>query len=55
MLAVAKSAYSEMAPAVVIRPILLPNVSVNQMAPSGPVVMAKGALSAVGSGNSVMV
>jgi hypothetical protein len=41
-------------PEVVIRPILLPMHSVNHSAPSGPVTMPRGLLSAVGTGNSVM-
>src|SRR5437588_4990063 len=40
---------------VVIRPILLPLVSVNQTAPSGPAVIPSGTLPSVGVGNSVMV
>ena len=40
--------------AVVIRPILLPSASVNQRLPSGPAVMPRGLLPAVGTGNSVM-
>jgi hypothetical protein len=42
-----------MAPARLIRPILLPPVSVNQMLPSAPAVIAKGVLFAVGIENSV--
>ena len=42
------------APAVVMRPILLPLNSVNHSAPSGPAVMPKGSLPAVGIGNSVI-
>ena len=40
-------------PAVVMRPILLVSLSVNQSAPSGPAAMPKGLLAAVGIGNSV--
>src|SRR5262245_47220355 len=40
MLAAASKGYSVITPAVVIRPILLVPVSVNQSAPSGPVVIA---------------
>src|SRR5262249_4108001 len=47
-------AYSLMAPAVVIRPILLPRNSVNHSAPSGPTVMPSGSLFAVGMGCSLM-
>ena len=36
------------------RPILLPNTSVNQSAPSGPVVMTTRKLFGVGTWNSVM-
>ena len=43
------------APAGVIRPILLALLSVNHKLPSGPAAMAKGLLTAVGIGNSVMV
>src|SRR5580765_2213507 len=39
---------------VVIRPILLPALSVNHRLPSGPDVMSKGADAAVGTRNSVM-
>jgi hypothetical protein len=42
-----------MAPAKLSRPILLPPVSVNQMLPSGPAVIEKGVLFAVGIENSV--
>jgi len=45
---------SLIAPAVVIRPILLPWCSVNQSAPSGPAVMPWGPLPGVGTVNSVM-
>src|SRR5438309_2018156 len=45
--------YSVMAPAVVIRPILL--ISVNQRAPSGPDAIACGKLAAVGRTYSVML
>ena len=41
------------APAVVMRPILLPEYSVNQSAPSGPLVMPSGKLFSVGMGYSV--
>src|SRR5262245_14145619 len=41
-------------PLVVIRPILLPTCSVNQIAPSGPAAMPEGALLAVGATNSVI-
>ena len=44
---------SVMTPAVVIRPILLPLLSVNQRLPSGPAVMPRGTASGVGIGNSV--
>src|SRR5437588_477353 len=37
------------------RPILSPNVSVNHRLPSGPAVMKPGWLSAVGTGNSLIV
>jgi hypothetical protein len=43
-----------MTPAVVMRPILLPVFSANHSAPSGPTVMPKGWLLAVGIGNSVI-
>src|SRR5207244_7692374 len=43
------------APAVVIRPILLPSSSVNQRAPSGPAVIPQGVLAAVGTGNSLVL
>src|SRR5439155_905810 len=46
---------SVMAPAGVIRPILLPESSVNQRLPSGPAVMLSGALPVVGTANSVTV
>src|SRR5260370_40917830 len=42
-----------MTPAVVIRPTWLRDASVNHNAPSGPVMMACGALPAVGRANSV--
>src|SRR5262245_2357886 len=42
-----------MTPAVVIRPIRGPPVSVNHKLPSGPVTMERGPLPAVGRGNSV--
>src|SRR5438552_1738643 len=42
-------------PPVVMRPILLLDDSVNQRAPSGPVVMSSGTLTAVGMSNSVKV
>src|SRR6266404_1977625 len=42
-----------MTPPVVIWPILLPLFSVNQRAPSGPTVMKRGTLPAVGTVNSV--
>src|SRR6266542_2589633 len=45
---------SVMAPAVVIRPILLPPNSANQTAPSGPAVIPEGKLVAVGIGSSVI-
>ena len=47
--------YSVNAPAVVIRPILLPFASVNQSAPSGPVTMSPGSLATVGTVNCVIV
>src|SRR5258706_70471 len=46
---------SVMTPPVVIRPILLPLCSMNQRAPSGPAVMPRGKLPAVGTGNSLGV
>ena len=45
---------SVVAPVVVIRPIRLPDASVNQSAPSGPAAMPAGRLSGVGTGNSVV-
>src|SRR5215472_8277458 len=42
-------------PAVVIRPILFPSISVNQILPSGPATMPPGPDAAVGTGNSVTV
>jgi hypothetical protein len=45
--------YSLIAPAVVIRPILLPLASVNQSAPSGPAVMLSNPLDDVGTGYSL--
>ena len=42
-----------MTPAVVMRPILLPGVSVNQRLPSGPAVMSSGEWLPAGVGNSV--
>src|SRR5258708_17074531 len=48
------SGNSVIAPAVVMRPILLAKVSVNQSAPSGPVVMYRMTLPFVGIGNSVI-
>jgi hypothetical protein len=44
-----------MAPARLIRPILLPPVSVNQMLPSRPAVIEKALLFAVGIENSAAV
>src|SRR5712671_5956101 len=44
-----------MTPSVVMRPTLPPLYSVNQSAPSGPVVIPVGALVAVGIGNSMKV
>ena len=43
-----------MTPAVVIRPILLPESSANHSAPSGPAAMPKGPLLAVGRLNSLV-
>src|SRR5262245_41202781 len=43
-----------MAPEAVIRPILFPLNSANQIAPSGPAPRRAGPLSAVGIGNSTM-
>src|SRR5438067_1668014 len=56
MLAAVGTGNSVMAPAVVIRPIRLADaaVSVNQRAPSGPVVIPSGVLPGEGRGNSVM-
>src|SRR5580658_3687672 len=45
--------YSLMTPAVVIRPTWLRPSSVNHSAPSGPAVMPKGELPALGSGYAV--
>ncbi len=42
-----------MTPAVVLFPIWLPSISVNQRLPSGPVVIPPGSEAAVGTGNSV--
>ncbi len=42
-----------MTPAVVMRPILLPELSVNQRLPSGPATMSWGMEPTVGVGNSV--
>src|SRR5262249_31689385 len=39
----------------VIRPILSPSLSVNQRAPSGPLVIPRGLLPAVGIGYSLML
>jgi hypothetical protein len=47
-------ANSVVVPAVVIRPILLANCSVNQRLPSGPTAMPHGPLWGVGTGNSMM-
>src|ERR1700720_2058491 len=47
--------YSVIAPSVVTRPILLATLSVNQSAPSGPVVMPAGPLTGVGTTYSVNV
>jgi hypothetical protein len=47
--------YSVKLPPVVIRPILPVTVSPNHSAPSGPVAMQSGPLSAVGIGYSVML
>ncbi len=47
------TASSLIVPAVVIRPILLPRVSANQSAPSGPAVIPYGALPDVGTVYSV--
>jgi hypothetical protein len=49
------SDYWVMTPEVEIRPILVPIFSVNQSAPSGPAVIAKGWLLAVGTAYSVKV
>jgi hypothetical protein len=43
-----------MMPCGVMRPIWLPEASVNQRLPSGPVTIPDGPLAAVGSGNSVI-
>ena len=51
----AGSANSVITPAVVIRPILAPVYSVNQIAPSGPVTIPIGPLLAVGTVYSVKV
>ena len=48
------SGYSVITPLVVMRPILLPADSVNQSAPSGPVMIQTGTLLGVGIWNSVM-
>src|SRR5436309_135079 len=47
--------YSEIAPAVLIRPILWALISVNHSAPSGPAVMPPRPLDAVGTAYSVIV
>src|SRR3712207_108270 len=49
VLAVVGTGNSLTAPPTVIRPILLPAVSVNHMAPSGPATMVSGRLSGVGT------
>jgi hypothetical protein len=53
-LAGAGTANSVIAPSGVIRPIRLPENSVNQRLPSGPPAISQGWLFGLGSGNSVM-
>src|SRR5262245_56329582 len=47
--------YSVVSPPVVIAPILFPEISQNQILPSGPEAMPPGKLAAVGTSNSVIL